>query len=146
MLKTEFFFLGFNLFKANSHHENIKKRKVLVACKKSFKVEASKSLFAIGGGRRGREGEAAFFLGGETRWIMGNTQMANRDLFLRDRSFVFVSFFLRCIGIKYVWFEIYIFLFQYLENLHLVEKIVLQILKKSYPKPFWKDDKAYDCQ
>jgi len=70
LLKTEFFFLGFNFLKANSHHKNIKKRKVLVACKKSFKHEASKSLFAIGGGEKGRGGGATFFLSRKTRWIM----------------------------------------------------------------------------
>ena len=128
LLKTEFFFLGFNFLKANSHHKNIKKRKVLVACKKSFKHEASKSLFAIGGGEQGRGGN--LFFEPKNKVNYGTAQMANRDLFLRDRWFV--------------WFDIY--LFQYFKNLNLVEKIVFQILKKRYPKPFWKVDKAYDCQ
>lgn len=43
-----------------------------------------------------------------------------------------VSFFLRCIGI--ICLTLYIYLFQYFENLDLVENIVFQILKNiRYP-------------
>ena len=62
VLKTEFFFLGFNFLNANSHHENIKKRKVVVACKKSFKVELQTPCSPLAGGG-GREGGATFFGG-----------------------------------------------------------------------------------
>ena len=62
VLKTEFFFLGFNFLNVNSHHENIKKRKVVVACKKSFKVELQTPCSPLAGGG-GREGGATFFGG-----------------------------------------------------------------------------------
>ena len=85
VLKTEFFFLGFNFLKANSHHENIKKRKVVVACKNLLKLNFKVPVrHWLGGGGEGKGGNL-FGGGGETRGIMGNAQMTNRDLFLRDR-------------------------------------------------------------
>ena len=66
VLNTEFFFLGFNFLNANSHHENIKKRKVVVACKKSFKVELQSPCSPLAGGGEGRGGNL-FWGGGETR-------------------------------------------------------------------------------
>ena len=144
VLKTEFFFLGFNFLKANSHHENIKKRKVVVACKKSFKVELQSPCWPLVWGGGGKGG-ATFFGGRGNKVNYGKCANNEQGLILaRPLICVFTSFFLRFIGIKYVWFDIY--LFQYFKNLKLVEKIVFHILKKRYPKPFWKDDKAYDCQ
>ena len=68
VLKTEFFFLGINFLKANSHHENIKKRKVVEACKKPFKVELQSPVrHWLGGAGGRREGGQPFWGGGETR-------------------------------------------------------------------------------
>ena len=101
VLKTEFFFLGFNFLKANSHHENIKKRKVVVACKKSIKVELQSpcSPLAGGGGKGGQP-----FLGGRRNKVnYGKCANDEQGLILaRPLICVFASFFLRCIGIKYV--------------------------------------------
>ena len=68
---------------------------VLVGCKQSFKVEASKSLFAIGGGW----GRGDFF-GWWNKVNYGKCANGEQELILaRPTICAFVSFFLRCIGI-----------------------------------------------
>ena len=64
VLKTEFFFLGINFLKANSHHENIKKRKVVQACKKPFKVELQSPCSPLAGGGRGGGEKGGSLFGG----------------------------------------------------------------------------------
>lgn len=98
-------------------------------CKQSFKVEASKSLFAIGSGWGGGGGE---FWGNKVNY--GKCANGEQELILARPSICAfqVSFFLRCIGI--ICLTLYIYLFQYFENLDLVENIVFQILKNiRYP-------------
>ena len=105
VLKTEFFFLGINFLKANSHHENIKKRKVVEACKKPFQVELQSPCSPLaGGGGRGEERRGAAFLGGRGNKVnYGKCENDEQGLILaRPRICVFASYFLRCIGIKYV--------------------------------------------
>ena len=62
---------------------------VLVGCKQSFKVEASKSLFAVAGA-----GGGGFWVGNYGKCANGEQEL----ILARPSICAFVSFFLRCIG------------------------------------------------